>query len=67
MCLGEVTEVCVAALLLSEGDPPCAGSYAEVDAGVEVLHLSCAEPLAPEYADCAGSPHEEAACTCVSG
>jgi hypothetical protein len=67
MCLGEAAEVCVAALLLNEGDPPCAGAYAEVDAGVEVLHLGCAEPLAPAYNDCAGSPYEETACTCVSG
>ncbi len=67
MCGGEVDEVCVAAVLVGEGGPPCAGYFADLDDGVEVLNLSCAEPIVSSYSACAGTPYEEGVCTCAAG
>ncbi|MEZ4381193.1 MAG: hypothetical protein R3A79_07580 [Nannocystaceae bacterium] len=67
MCVGEVSEACVAAVLVGEGGPPCFGYFSEVDAGLEVLDLGCAEPIADGYTECLGSAHEGTTCACVSG
>ena len=67
MCGGEVDEVCVAAVLVGEGGPPCAGYFTDLDEGVEVLNLSCAEPLGAAYSECAGTPYEDGICTCAAG
>lgn len=65
MCSGKVDEVCIAAVLIGEGGPPCAGYFEEQGEDVAVLNLSCAEPIRPGYSACFDTPHEEGICTCV--
>ncbi len=65
MCSGEVDEVCVAAVLIGEGGPPCAGYFEDLAEGVKVLDLSCAEPISPDYSACFETPYEEGICTCA--
>ena len=65
MCSGEVDEVCVAAVLIGEGGPPCAGYFEELPEGVEVLDLSCAMPISSDYSECFATPYEDGICTCA--
>ena len=67
MCGGEVEEVCVAAVLIGEGGPSCAGYFTDLDEGVEVLNLGCAAPISGDYSECSSTPYEEGVCTCAAG
>ena len=67
MCSGEVEGVCVAAVLVGEGGPACAGYFSDLDEGVEVLNLGCAAPITGDLSECADTPYEDDVCTCAAG
>ncbi len=66
MCGGEVEGVCVAAVKTGD-EAACAGYFTELNDGVSVLNLSCAEPITGDYSECSGTPYEDGVCTCAAG